>query len=473
MSRVAIVLIMVIIYMAVIAYISYRSRRSSNSAEGFTSGGKAFPAAVIGFLLMSEFIGTSATIGTAQSAYTFGISASWNVLALAIGFVLFGVVLAKKYRQLGKNTISAVLAESYGERTRMATSVIMVSALLIVAVAIYAAGGAILHELLEINRDAATVAVGVLGTTYVMIGGMRSVVYTNVLHAFMKLGAVALLAYVGVTRVGGFSDLNAALPAGNFAIDGVGWGQIFAWLIAGVGAIFATQYVIQAVVTVPDPVRAQRAGFYAALMLVPFGLLAALVGMASAVLYPDVASIDALPVIAVDINPLASGFVMCGMVGAILGSIAALILGSSTLMLRDFYEPYFNRDGDDQKNVVFLRVATFVAGVLPIILALYASDVLSVTFLAKALRASLAVFVILMFFRPSFGSRNGAFFGILITVPVTIGWFVVGDPFGIDNAYIAIATPIVVMTLAHLFDRNPDNKAKVPLRGEKEAAAEQ
>lgn len=454
MTSLWVVLLMVIVYMAVVAAISYVVRRSSKTSEGFTSGGRAFPAFLIGFLLMSEFIGTSATIGTSQSAYSFGISAAWNVLALAIGFILFGIFLAKQFRALGENTISGALAQNYGESVRIATSLIMTAALMIVAVAIYAAGGAILHQLLGLDRSWAIVGVGVLATLYVVVGGMRSVVYTNVLHAVMKLAAVALLTVVGISRVGGIGELRARLPEASFSYDGVGWAQIFAWLIAGIGAIFATQYVIQAVVTVRDPGHAQRAAFYAALMLVPFGILAALVGMCSAVLYPEIESIDALPVLAVDMNPVATGFVMCGLVGAILGSIAALIIGASTLLMRDFYQPYFNRAGDDRKDLVFLRVATVATGVVPIALALFASDVLAVTFLAKSLRASLAVLVVLMFYKPGYGSRRGALISILLAVPATIGWFLAGDPFGVDNAYIAVATPLVVMTLAQLLSRN-------------------
>jgi solute:Na+ symporter, SSS family len=275
-----------------------------------------------------------------------------------------------------------------------------------------------------------------------------------VLHAVMKLAAVAVLAGIGVARVGGLGELRAALPASAFSVDGVGWAQIFAWLIAGVGAIFATQYVVQAVTTVRDPGRAQRAGFYSALMLVPFGILAAVVGMVAAVLYPGIDSIDALPTLAVDVHPLVTGLVMCGLVGAILGSIAALIIGSATLMLKDFYRPYFNRAGDDRKDLVFLRVATFAAGVVPIALALFASNVLAVTFLAKSLRAALAVLIVLMFYRPGYGSSRGAVVSILAALVATTGWFLAGDPFGIDNAYVAVACPLVIMTVVHLLRRS-------------------
>jgi SSS family solute:Na+ symporter len=453
MSSAWIVLLMVAGYMALLAVISVVARRSSRTSEGFASGARVFPAVLIGFLLMSEFIGTSATLGTAQKAYTAGISAAWNVVALAVGFVLFSLLLAKRFKARGENTISAALERTYGEGVRTATSVIMTCALLIVAVAIYASGGAILSTLLGIDQSWAIVIVGVLATLYVVVGGMRSVVYTNVLHAVLKLTAVAVLAGIGLYRVGGLDRLRVALPPASFSFDEVGWGQIFAWLIAGVGAIFATQYVVQAVTTVRDPARARHAGFYAALMLVPFGILAAVVGMASAALHPGIKSINALPELAVDLNPVLTGLVMCGLVGAILGSIAALIIGSSTLMLKDFYRPYFNRAGDDFKDLVFIRVATFVAGVLPIGLALFAHNVLAVTFLAKSLRAALAVLVVLMFYKPSYGSRRGAVIAILASLVTTTGWFLAGDPFGVDNAYIAVATPLVVMTVAHLVGR--------------------
>jgi solute:Na+ symporter, SSS family len=460
MNGLWVVLLIVVAYMALLAGVSIVVRRASTTSEGFATGGRVFPAILIGFLLMSEFIGTSATLGTAQEAYKVGISAAWNVVALAVGFVLFSLFLARKFKAHGENTISGALARVYGERVRTATSLIMICALLIVAIAVYASGGAILSSLLGIDRTWAIVLVGVLATLYVTVGGMRSVVYTNVLHALLKLGAVALLAVVGVLRVGGLGQLRAKLPAASFSFDGVGWTQILAWVIAGVGAVFATQYVVQAVTTVRDPGKARRAGFYTALMLVPFGLLAALVGMCSAVLYPGTRSIDALPVLAVDLSPVLTGLVMCGLTGAILGTIAALTIGSSTLMLKDFYQPYFNRAGDDRKNVVFVRIATFVAGVLPVALALYASDLLAVTFLAKSLRAALAVLVVLMFYRPGYGTRLGALVSIVASVVTTIGWFLAGDPFGVDNAYIAVATPLLIMTVAHVLARSRTRPAE-------------
>jgi len=467
------VILIVVIYMAILAAISFLVRRASRSATTFTTGGKKFPAALIGFLLASEFISTTASIGTAQEAYSSGVSAAWNIIALGIGFVLFSILLARRFNDLGEITISGALARGYGERVRTATSVIMICALLIVAVSVYASGGAILASLLNLNRSWSIVLVGVLATAYVSVGGMRSVVYTNFLHAVVKMVGIVLLALVAVNRVGGLSELHAALPARMFSWDGVGWAQIGAWLLAGIGATFATQYVVQAVTTVASPRQAQIASFYSALVLVPYGLLAAVIGMCSAALYPRINTIQALPVFVVDLSPVLAGIVVAGLAGAMFGTIAALTIGASTLLLKDFYQPYFNRAGDERRNLIFIRLATVATGLLPISLALFAQDVLTVTFLAKSLRAALALLVLMMFFSPRFGTRTGAFWSILLALPATIGWFLAGNPFGIDNAYIAVMTPLVVMSASHLFRRrsSANSAADAPLEPAREPAS--
>lgn len=444
----------VVVYMVVLAAISFLVGRSSRTSGTFATGGRVFPAVLIGFLVASEFIGTTASVGTAQEAYESGISAAWNVASLGVGFVLFSFLLARRYRALGEITISGALARGYGERVRTATSIIMVCALLIVAVSVYASGGAVLSRLLHIDRPLAIIITGVLATVYVSVGGMRSVVYTNFLHALVKMAGVAVLAVVAVVRVGGFGALHAALPARMFSWDGVGPAQILAWMIAGVGATFATQYVVQAITTVGDEGKAQRAGFYSAAILIPYGLLASVIGMCAVLLYPHIPSIEAMPALAVDLPPVLAGIVVAGLAGAMFGTIAALTIGASTLLLRDFYQPFLNRTGDDRRNLVFIRLATAGCGLVPILLALVApSDVLAVTFLAKSLRAALAVLVLLMFYAPRYGSARGAFWSIVLALLATIGWFLAGDPFGIDDAFVAVAAPLIVMTVAHLLRR--------------------
>src|SRR3546814_7543068 len=97
---------------------------------------------------------------------------------------------------------------------------------------------------------------------YVSVGGMRSVVYTNVLHASIKYLGIVIAMIYGLSLTGGVTALATKLRPEMFVWDAVGWSQIGAWMIAGIGSIFATQHVIQALYTVPNVRAAQKAWFY-------------------------------------------------------------------------------------------------------------------------------------------------------------------------------------------------------------------
>lgn len=447
-----IVLSLTLAYMAAMGLISFSVRRHARSAGSFTSGGTRYPAFLIGFLLMSEFIGTATSVGTTQTAYRVGVSAAWNVLALAVGFVLYAILLAPRFKELGENTISGALNKAYGRPTKLATSIVMIFALQIVAVSTYAGGGTILAGLLNVDRTSAIVITGIVATLYVSVGGMRSVIYTNVLHAVVKyLGILAAVAF-GLSQVGGLANLRVRVPEAMFAVDTVGWSQIFAWMVAGIGAVFSTQYVIQAINTVQDGRTARQASFYCAFLLVPFGIGAALVGVCAAALLPGIPAIQALPGLIARMDDLLAAIVVAGLAGSLFGTISALSIGAATLLFKDFYHPR-RLSEDGTSSLRFVRSMTVLVGLIPIPLAIFAPDILKVTFLAKSLRATLAVLVVFAFYAPRFGTPRAAVVSILVSLVLTIGWFLAGDPGGIDNAYVALVIPLAVMGTAELRKR--------------------
>jgi len=419
---------------------------------------------------MSEFIGTSASVGTAQEAYKFGISASWNIIALAAGFLFYAYFLAGKYKESGHNTISAVFAEVYGPQTKIATSLVMIFALQVVAVALYAGGGAILSALLAVDRTLATVICGVVAVLYVFMGGMKSVVYTNVIHSLVKYIGIGVAIYFGLAKVGGLQELQARLPSEMFSWTNVGWSQIFAWFIAGVGATFSTQYVIQAINTVETQQKAKAASLYTALLLVPFGIATALVGMCSLALFPNIKSIDAFSTLIENMNGVMAGVVAAGLAASLFGTIAAISVSTATLLYKDFYSRFVTKHADERRSLNFIRVTTIVVGLLPIALAIYTPNILQMTFLAKAIRASLSVLVLLVFYAPWFGTKAGALFSILSSLVATIAWFMMGNPFGIDNAYVALVVPLIIMGLSSLIERIRTGKSpRVPAEAARSA----
>lgn len=447
MSTDAVPVAITIGYMAAVGLISLAIRRSAASAAGFTEGGR-FPAVLVGVLMVSEFIGTAVSVGTAQLGYVSGISAAWNVAALAVGFALFGIVLARKYRQLGINTISGVLASRYGEPTRIASSFITICALQIISVSIYASSGAVLSAILGVGQGTAVVTLAFATVFYVAVGGMRAVVYTNVVHAAVKYLGLGIAVAFGIGQAGGMQALMGKLPPAMLAWDTVGWGQIGAWVLAGIGSIFATQQVVQAIHTTRTAEAARRASFYCAGLMVPFGLGAALVGMTVKVLHPGINPLSAFPSLILDMDRISASVVVAGLAASLFGAVSAASLGTATLFVRDFYEPLFNQVHGEGKSLAALRIAAIVFGLAPMLLALGSTHILGIAYLGKALRSSLAVLVLLAFYAPGFGTRGAAFVGLVGSLAATMAWYLLGNPFGIDNAYVAAATPLAVMGMA-------------------------
>jgi SSS family solute:Na+ symporter len=440
-----------IVYMVTLAVISFAAWRHGRTARSFTTGGVTYPAVFIGFMLMSEFIGTTASVGTAQQGYASGISSAWNIAVLGIGFLLYSVLLARKFKQSGENTISGALARVYGNKVKLATSLSMICALQIVAISTYASGAAVLAPLLSVSRSTAVIIAGLVGVLYVSLGGMSSVIYTNVIHAILKYFGMMIALVLAVSMAGGVQHIGEVSPAKMFSVAGVGWSQIFAWLVAGVGAVFSTQYVVQAISAVPDGARATRASFYAALLLIPFGVAAACVGVAAAVAFPGIRPLQAFPEVIAHMGNISASIVVAGLAGSLLGTTAALNISTGTLIYKDFYLPITGSSGEDRSSLAFVRIATVVVGLLPIPLAILADRIVAVTFLAKSVRASLAILVLLVFYAPKFGTSGGALVSIVLALLSTIGWYLAGNPSGIDNAYIAVIIPIVVMTISNFF----------------------
>jgi SSS family solute:Na+ symporter len=310
--------------------------------------------------MMSEFIGTGSTLGTAQTAFTKGISASWNLITLALAFVLFAYFLVKKIHERGEYTISGAISKTYGNGAGIITSLIMIYALSVVNVSMYAGGAATLSAVLHISHPLAAVIVGLVTVVYVTSGGMYAVVYTNMIHASFKYIGMILAVSFGLVAAGGLTGISLHLKPAMFDLTGFGWSTIIAWTIANIGSVISTQYIIQAVCSTNNEANAKKASIYAGLLVIPVGLMAALIGMAAAALFPQIPSAQALPVMTSLMNPFFAGLVIAGLVAAVFGTVAAGTIGSAALLLKDFYLPIFNKNATDKQSLRFSRITVVI-----------------------------------------------------------------------------------------------------------------
>lgn len=440
----AIIVAMVIGYILFTSWLTVRLR--SRTADQFMTASRALPAAVIGVLLMSEFIGAKSTIGTAQEAFTAGFAASWSVLGASIGFLLFGLLFVRKLYGSGEYTISQAIAQKYGRSTMLTVSLIMIYALLLVNVGNYISGAAAISTVMKVNLPTAMFMIAVVSTFYYVFGGLKGVAWVTLLHSAIKIIGIALILGVALQATGGIHPMVEKLPPHYFTWDGtIGGPTIIAWTIGTIGAIFSTQFIMQAISSAHTANEARRSTFYAVALCFPLGIALGLIGVAAKFLNPTMNSLYALPSFLQDMHPLLAGLVTTSLVASVFVSVSTVALAIVSLIMRDFYNPRFKPAPEQELRVT--RIMSLIIAFVPLIFVFFVPEILKLSFFTRALRLSISIVALMGFYLPLFRSGRGATLGLLAAAVFTSLWYVLGNPYGIDNMYIAALTPMVVMVI--------------------------
>ena len=70
--------------------------------------------------ILGTLVGGSSTVGTAQLAYNFGMSAWWFTLGGGIACLLLAIFFVKPIRHSKSTTLVGIIADEYGEKAGMA-----------------------------------------------------------------------------------------------------------------------------------------------------------------------------------------------------------------------------------------------------------------------------------------------------------------------------------------------------------------
>lgn len=377
-----IVLGITIFYIVVTAWIGLRSRRYTQDAQKFMDGGRNLSWMVAVLLLISEFIGTGSTMGTAELAFEKGISAAWNLITLFVAFILFGFLMAPKYQRIGEYTVSGVLARQYGDGVRLLTSLIMIYALILINISLYVGGISAIVSVLNIPTNLAVYLIAAIAILYVSAGGLLAVANTSVLHSLVKMVSLVMVFTMALKMCGGLQNLYTTMPPLYFSWDGVGVSTIFAWTIGNIGAIFSTQYVIQAINAVGSEAEAKRTSIVTGLLVAPIGIMAAIIGIAAKALFPSIKGIMALPLFATLMNPWLEGIVIAGLVAAVFGTVSACTLGVTALILKDIYIPLVKPG--DRHQLIATRFISVAVGLVPVPFAMLMPEILKTVFFLKS-----------------------------------------------------------------------------------------
>lgn len=108
-------LAILILYIIALFGISwFAKKRSEGNAENYALAGRRLSAPLIAVTIIGLAVGGASTIGVSEHAFRVGLSAGWYTIAWAIGAIVMGIFMAKKYREQNITTISELIERHHG-----------------------------------------------------------------------------------------------------------------------------------------------------------------------------------------------------------------------------------------------------------------------------------------------------------------------------------------------------------------------
>ena len=376
------------------------------SLAGRTAGSWTVSGAIIGTL-----VGGASTIGTAQLAFLYGLSAWWFTLGAGFACLFLGLFLAVPLRQSQVETIPQFISRFYGRRARVAASLFSGLGMFIQIVAQLLACGAILAVLFDLSLLWSAAISAVLVILFTVGGGMKSAGKTGLIKILLIYLTMIAAGWLALVNAGGYRGVTETFPHFPwFSLFGYGVKEGLSDLLSMLVGVISTQTYLQAIFSATDIKSARGGALLSAVIIPPLGLLGILVGLYMRQTAPGLESALALPTFISQNFPAAfAGIAFATLLIAAIGTASGLALGVATTLRADILAGTF---AAKLGSLVFFRWLTAMVVFSAFVLLLFnlGSAIMDWSFLSMGLRGSTIFFPLLfaVFSRRAQLARYGA-----------------------------------------------------------------
>lgn len=381
-----------IIYLGGLVVVGYLCAKGTKSTDDFYLGGRSIPWWAAG---MSIF-------GTSLSAITFlalparVYGTDWSVIIINAGILIVAPLIALIYipqlRRINAVTAYQFLEHRFDTGLRLFGSASFIIAQLFRMGIVVFLPALALSAVTGFNLTLCILLMGLIATLYTVYGGIKAVIWTDVIQVVVLLGGAFLaLALITVKLDGGISELvSVGRQHGKFDLPSLKWSWAGdALLVLLLGGIFSNalvpytsyQDMVQRYLTTETEREAQKAVWTNALLAIPATLIFSTMGIALYVFYkgspellgPLQKNDQVLPwFVAHEMPSGIAGLVIAGVFAAAMSSLDSSMHSICTAVSNDFVLR-FRRDWSDKAQLRFARRLVAFLGVLGTITALVLS----------------------------------------------------------------------------------------------------
>lgn len=394
-----------------ILYFAWGGKAKAKDSGDFSLGGRQASSWDVSGAITGTLVGGASTIGTAQLAFLYGLSAWWFTLGAGLACLFLGLFVAVPLRKSQVETIPQFISRYHGERARVAASLFSALGMFIQIVAQLLACGAILAVLFDLPLAWSAPVSALLVVLFTLGGGMKAAGLTGLIKMFLIYLTMIASGVLALNMTEGWGALRETFPSFPwFSLFGYGVKEGLSDLASMLVGVISTQTYLQAIFSARDGATARKGAFLSAAMIPPLGLLGVLVGLYMRQLAPDMESALVLPTfISSNFPALFSGVAFAALLIAAVGTASGLALGVATTLKVDVLRHWLERS---PRELLLFRLLTTAVVLTAFVLLMFnlGSAIMDWSFLSMGLRGATLCFPLLfaIWLRDSTLGRAGA-----------------------------------------------------------------
>ncbi|GBE29338.1 MAG TPA: sodium:solute symporter family protein [Bacteroidetes bacterium] len=445
-------------YFLLLVVLTLRARRGDrSSAEEFLLAGRRLTGPAFVATLVSTWYGSILAVG--EYSYLYGIS-NWLVFGVPyyLAALLFAFFLAGRARRSAVLTIPDQLEKTYGRK------VAIVGTVVVFIITVPAAYILMLGELLQWFLGGSTliwmIAGGGFSLLYVLHGGFRNVVRTDLPQfILMYLGFIILLG-MAFHEYGGFSYLKANLPESHLSPNGgLGWAAVLVWYFIALQTLIEPTFYQRCYAAKSEAVA--RGGLIVSVgFWLVFDLLTTFSGLyARAILGDNSEAMLSYPLLAEKILPVGLlGLFFVSLLSVVMSTVDSYLLLAGQTLGHDLWRRLKRRD-KSEVSVPATRVGLVIALALAIAIAVWKQSAIAIFHdLGSIATPVLLIPMIASLYRKHPLPRAHVLFSMLLCGSVTLIWTTLGSygsgyPLNIHPIYIGLGLSALALAPALLRSR--------------------
>ncbi len=352
-----------------------------DTSEDYFLAGKSVPWFAVAGSIFGTNISANHLVGMLGIGFSIGFAQAHFELGAAAALLLLAYVFLPIYMKLNVFTLSGYLEKRFGPASSLMYTIASFILIMVQMTAAFYIGSRTLNILLANSGISLSYEVGILcligiSCTYTVFGGLKAVVWTDLIQTTILLVAGILVAILTFMQpeINGWSgfmanDAAQAVPKMNLYLPSdhpsLPWTGAFSGLMILHFFYWGNnQYMVQRALAAKS-LKEARTGIFFGMglkLLVPFFSIAG--GIAAAQLFSarglaDVAPDDAFSELVKLVVPAGYGIlgiIGAGLLGAIISSIDSMMNSAATLATIDIYKKYINENATEKQTIFIGRL---------------------------------------------------------------------------------------------------------------------